>query len=151
MLQPHPQTHWKRGRLDTISASFSKLSSFKILILGSFKIFGPRYSKFWSLSILRNKNALISLHRSGPFNCQWLNLIKFFELYSSWIFFSFLSHAINIYLTTKYSQGEKLYPADPKKRAIIHERLFFESCVLDGATKPYIVSQNIFKINSAMA
>ncbi|KAK7595490.1 hypothetical protein V9T40_013315 [Parthenolecanium corni] len=45
------------------------------------------------------------------------------------------SHAINIYLTTKYPQGEKLYPSDPKKRAVINERLFFETCELFGVIK----------------
>nr|XP_967147.1 PREDICTED: glutathione S-transferase 1-1 [Tribolium castaneum] len=40
------------------------------------------------------------------------------------------SHAIMIYLVSKYAKNDALYPADLKKRAVIHQRLHFESGVL---------------------
>ncbi|KAF2894317.1 hypothetical protein ILUMI_11855 [Ignelater luminosus] len=40
------------------------------------------------------------------------------------------SHAINIYLVTKYGKDNSLYPDDPYKRAIINQRLHFDSGVL---------------------
>ncbi|XP_022912005.2 glutathione S-transferase 1-like [Onthophagus taurus] len=37
------------------------------------------------------------------------------------------SHAINIYLVQKYAPDYSLYPADPYQRAIINQRLHFDS------------------------
>ena len=37
------------------------------------------------------------------------------------------SHAIMAYLVSKYAKNDSLYPQDLKKRAIINQRLFFES------------------------
>ncbi|KAF5280822.1 hypothetical protein FQR65_LT14929 [Abscondita terminalis] len=37
------------------------------------------------------------------------------------------SHAINVYLTSKYGEDDSLYPKDIKKRAIIDQRLHFDS------------------------
>ncbi|XP_050309010.1 uncharacterized protein LOC126745287 [Anthonomus grandis grandis] len=42
----------------------------------------------------------------------------------------FDSHAINAYLVTKYGKNDALYPKDPQKRAIIDQRLHFDSSVL---------------------
>ncbi|XP_013139439.1 PREDICTED: glutathione S-transferase 1-like [Papilio polytes] len=40
------------------------------------------------------------------------------------------SHAIAVYLLTKYSTNTTLYPSDPKQRAIIDQRLHFDSGIL---------------------
>ncbi|KAF2891055.1 hypothetical protein ILUMI_15118 [Ignelater luminosus] len=40
------------------------------------------------------------------------------------------SHAINIYLVTKYDKDNLLYPDDPYIRAVINQRLHFDSGVL---------------------
>ncbi|KAJ3663896.1 hypothetical protein Zmor_008115 [Zophobas morio] len=39
------------------------------------------------------------------------------------------SHAINAYLVSKYGQSDSLYPQDLKKRAIVDQRLHFDSGV----------------------
>jgi hypothetical protein len=47
------------------------------------------------------------------------------------IFSYFLqSHAINAYLVNKYAKDDSLYPKDPQKRAIVDQRLHFDSGVL---------------------
>ncbi|XP_068619453.1 glutathione S-transferase 1-like [Battus philenor] len=40
------------------------------------------------------------------------------------------SHAISVYLLTKYSDDVTFYPIEPKKRALIDQRLHFDSGVL---------------------
>ncbi|KAH9635221.1 hypothetical protein HF086_013248 [Spodoptera exigua] len=40
------------------------------------------------------------------------------------------THAIVTYLVTKYGKNDDLYPADPEKRAIIDQRLHFDSGIL---------------------
>ncbi|KAF2889858.1 hypothetical protein ILUMI_16315, partial [Ignelater luminosus] len=40
------------------------------------------------------------------------------------------SHSINSYLVEKYASGNSLYPEDPHQRAIINQRLHFDSGVL---------------------
>lgn len=40
------------------------------------------------------------------------------------------SHAIMGYLVEKYGKDDKLYPKDLRKRAIVDQRLHFESGVL---------------------
>ncbi|XP_044270690.1 glutathione S-transferase 1-1-like [Tribolium madens] len=40
------------------------------------------------------------------------------------------SHAIMIYIVSKYAKNNLLYPEDLKKRAVIHQRLYFEAGVL---------------------
>ncbi|KAF2889460.1 hypothetical protein ILUMI_16713, partial [Ignelater luminosus] len=40
------------------------------------------------------------------------------------------SHAINIYLVSKYGKDDSLYPKDPYKRAIINQRFHFNTGVL---------------------
>lgn len=39
------------------------------------------------------------------------------------------SHAINVYLVTKYGKDDSLYPKDFFKRAIVDQRLHFDSGV----------------------
>ncbi|KAF4531265.1 hypothetical protein B566_EDAN019338 [Ephemera danica] len=45
-------------------------------------------------------------------------------------FYIWDSHAINAYLVTKYGKNDSLYPRDPQKRAIIDQRLHFDSGIL---------------------
>ncbi|KAF2901366.1 hypothetical protein ILUMI_04824 [Ignelater luminosus] len=40
------------------------------------------------------------------------------------------SHAINVYLVTKYGKDDSLYPYDPYNRAVINQRLHFDSGIL---------------------
>ncbi|KAF5279727.1 hypothetical protein FQA39_LY05417 [Lamprigera yunnana] len=42
------------------------------------------------------------------------------------------SHAINEYLVIKYGKDDSLYPSDPIRRAIVDQRLHFDSCNLFG-------------------
>ncbi|KAF5279725.1 hypothetical protein FQA39_LY05415 [Lamprigera yunnana] len=42
------------------------------------------------------------------------------------------SHAINAYLVIKYGKDDSLYPSDPIRRAIVDQRLHFDSCNLFG-------------------
>ncbi|RZC35596.1 GST C domain containing protein [Asbolus verrucosus] len=39
------------------------------------------------------------------------------------------SHAIEAYLVSKYAKNDSLYPKDLKKRALVDQRLHFDSCV----------------------
>ncbi|XP_052756980.1 glutathione S-transferase 1-like [Galleria mellonella] len=70
------------------------------------------------------------------------------------------SHAICGYLIAKYGKDDSLYPTEPKQRAIIDQRLHFDSGVLfpaiRGTLEPilfhgqkYIKDEDIVKINSA--
>ncbi|KAK4876453.1 hypothetical protein RN001_012875 [Aquatica leii] len=45
------------------------------------------------------------------------------------------SHAINAYLVTKYGKDDSLYPKDSYKRAVIDQRLHFDSCNLFGVLR----------------
>ncbi|KAK4876454.1 hypothetical protein RN001_012876 [Aquatica leii] len=45
------------------------------------------------------------------------------------------SHAINAYLVTKYGKDDSLYPKDSFKRAVIDQRLHFDSCNLFGVLR----------------
>ncbi|XP_013166326.1 PREDICTED: glutathione S-transferase 1-like [Papilio xuthus] len=57
-------------------------------------------------------------------------------------FYVWDSHAIAVYLLTKYSKNTTLYPSDPKQRAIIDQRLHFDTGILfpslRGAIEPVI-------------
>ncbi|XP_013139441.1 PREDICTED: uncharacterized protein LOC106104050 [Papilio polytes] len=57
-------------------------------------------------------------------------------------FYLWDSHAIAVYLLTKYSNNTTLYPSDPKKRAIIDQRLYFDCGILftslRGAVEPIV-------------
>nr|XP_021183202.2 glutathione S-transferase 1 [Helicoverpa armigera]AIB07715.1 glutathione S-transferase GSTD1 [Helicoverpa armigera armigera]WRX06118.1 GSTD1k [Helicoverpa armigera] len=50
-------------------------------------------------------------------------------------FYVWDSHAIAVYLVTKYGADDSLYPADPKKRAVIDQRLHFDSGILFPALR----------------
>ncbi|CAG0916783.1 unnamed protein product [Notodromas monacha] len=49
------------------------------------------------------------------------------------------SHAIMQYLANKYSKDHNLYPEDPEKRAIVDNRMFFESGTLFARIHAYVV------------
>lgn len=52
------------------------------------------------------------------------------------------SHAINAYLVGKYGKDDALYPKDLQKRAIIDQRLHFDSGILFPRAGAIIVSNN---------
>ncbi|XP_065219290.1 glutathione S-transferase 1-like isoform X1 [Planococcus citri] len=56
------------------------------------------------------------------------------------------SHAINTYLVNQYAKDDSLYPKNPKIRALIDQRLHFDSGVLFPAI-PYMVNRIFFKKN----
>ncbi|XP_045486923.1 glutathione S-transferase 1-like [Pieris rapae] len=45
------------------------------------------------------------------------------------------SHAISMYLINKYAKDDSLYPSDPKLRAIVDQRLHFDSGILFPVAK----------------
>ncbi|XP_045517975.1 glutathione S-transferase 1-like [Pieris brassicae] len=54
------------------------------------------------------------------------------------------SHAISVYLINKYGKDDSLYPSEPKLRAIVDQRLHFDSGILFPAIK-YGFAQIVFK------
>lgn len=44
------------------------------------------------------------------------------------------------YLVEQYGKDDSLYPKDPKKRAIVNQRLYFDACTLYKALADYYVS-----------
>ncbi|CAF4879834.1 unnamed protein product [Pieris macdunnoughi] len=54
------------------------------------------------------------------------------------------SHAISMYLINKYAKDDSLYPTDPKLRAIVDQRLHFDSGILFPVLK-YGFSQVVFQ------
>ncbi|XP_063832436.1 glutathione S-transferase 1-like [Ostrinia nubilalis] len=49
------------------------------------------------------------------------------------------SHAICGYLVNKYGKDDRLYPTEPRKRALIDQRLHFDSSVLFVALKTTVI------------
>lgn len=54
------------------------------------------------------------------------------------------SHAIAVYLVQKYSPDQRLYPSEPKKRAIVNQRLHFDTGILYPTLYNFVVG-NYFK------
>lgn len=57
--------------------------------------------------------------------------------------FSLHSHAITTYLINKYAKDDSLYPSDARKRALVDQRLHFDTGVLFAALFATMVSGNI--------
>lgn len=55
------------------------------------------------------------------------------------------SRAIIIYLAEKFPKNDSLYPNNPNKRAVIHQRLFFDLATLYQAFMNTYVTQYLFK------
>ncbi|XP_078053378.1 glutathione S-transferase D1-like [Augochlora pura] len=47
------------------------------------------------------------------------------------------SRAIMLYLVDQYAKDDSLYPKDPKKRAVINQRLYFDACTLYKSIADY--------------
>lgn len=43
------------------------------------------------------------------------------------------------YLADQYGEDDTLYPKDPKKRAAVNQRLYFDACTLYKAISDYYV------------
>jgi hypothetical protein len=58
------------------------------------------------------------------------------------------SHAINVYLVSKYAKNDNLYPKDLKKRALVDQRLHFDTGVAFARGLPIVVSTFVINIVS---
>ncbi|OAD57706.1 Glutathione S-transferase 1, isoform D [Eufriesea mexicana] len=52
-------------------------------------------------------------------------------------FYLWESRAIMTYLADQYGKNDSLYPKDPKKRAVVNQRLYFDACTLYKAFSDY--------------
>ncbi|KAF3421802.1 hypothetical protein E2986_11895 [Frieseomelitta varia] len=57
----------------------------------------------------------------------------------------FISRAIITYLANQYGKDDSLYPKDPKKRALVDQRLYFDACTLYKAFIDYYYPIFIYK------
>ncbi|KAK9301184.1 hypothetical protein QLX08_006284 [Tetragonisca angustula] len=55
------------------------------------------------------------------------------------------SRAIITYLANQYGKDDSLYPKDPKKRALVDQRLYFDACTLYKASLDYYYPIFIYK------
>jgi glutathione S-transferase len=55
--------------------------------------------------------------------------------------FTTYSRAIIGYLVEQYAKDDSLYPKDPKKRAVVNHRLYFDSSTLYQRFIDYYVSE----------
>jgi glutathione S-transferase len=55
--------------------------------------------------------------------------------------FTTYSRAIIGYLVEQYAKNDSLYPKDPKKRAVVNHRLYFDSSTLYQRFIDYYVSE----------
>lgn len=60
------------------------------------------------------------------------------------------SRAISVYLVRTYGKNESLYPTDPKKRAIVDQRLYFDCGTLYPRIRAICVS-HLFLIFSGIS
>lgn len=51
------------------------------------------------------------------------------------------SHAIAAYLVGKYGKDDSLYPKDLQKRALVDQRLHFESGIIFACVRSIVVSE----------
>jgi len=55
----------------------------------------------------------------------------------------FLSHAIASYLVRSYASDDSLYPQDPKQKAIVDQRLYFNAELIFPKLREICVSNNV--------
>jgi len=55
----------------------------------------------------------------------------------------FLSHAIASYLVRSYASDDSLYPQDPKQKAVVDQRLYFDAGILFRRLRDICVSINV--------
>ncbi|XP_017038678.1 glutathione S-transferase 1-like [Drosophila ficusphila] len=92
------------------------------------------------------RSVLLTLHALGiDFDYKIVNLLEKEQLKPEFLkmnplhtvptlddngFYLYDSHAINSYLVSKYGRNDSLYPKDLKKRAIVDQRLHYDSSVV---------------------
>jgi hypothetical protein len=84
------------------------------------------------LSLSLYKNSILNMMNHADKILQPFMMSRFF-----------LSHAIASYLVRSYASDDSLYPQDPKQKAIVDQRLYFDAGILFPRLREICVSINV--------